>query len=352
MWRQLLTGVTALIFFLTTLAGRGADAQPDRSQMSAAIDALSQTVTGAATDHTDDVLKKIGYGPQFTSQIADWDNLSSYRKIETMVLAAARAPGGSAEQALALMSQAMARQWPAHLEEIAIQKLPDLGTRPVRFASLKAPSPRALAPHLDEAVYALASYVDEGTMSVSMLLRQAGVSEPRIMTLVRSHATARDVITAAVAMQGGLPKQHAFMHELLNKAEPFYPSIAHDPDVKGFRESYPRPEHPAVVVPLPDMTPPSGAPEPPSGGAGEASAGDDVAPRGGPGSPTRPFGEEVRPPRPPRPGAGEESPPRFRPRGGGEPGEGHPSRPSRPSPRPSGPKPNPRAIWGKVVCPV
>lgn len=346
MLRQLLTGLTAVIFFLTTLAGRGAEAQPERSKLSAAIDALSQTVSSGTSDHTDDLLKKIGYGPQFTSQVADWNNLSSYRKIETMALAAERAPRGSAERALALMSQAMARTWPAHLEELAIQKLPEPGTRPIQFVALRSPSPRPLAPHVDDAVYALASYVDEGTMSVSMLLRQAGVAEPRIMNLVRSHATARDVLTAAVAMQGTLPKQHEFMHELLNRAEPFYPAIAHDADVVRFRESGPRPEHPGAIVPPQEMTPPRGSPEPPNGSSQNRGT-------SGPHSPIGPFGEEIRPPHPPgSPPAGEEIGPRAnpgRPRPSGEVG---PSRPIKARPRPPGPKPNPGAIWGNVRCHV
>src|ERR1051325_2059709 len=234
MLKRLLTRL-AVLLLLATLFHHG-DAAPDPIGAAAAkaIDALSATISIGVDDRTDHVLKKIGYGPEYTSKIADWANLSSCLRIETMGLSAEQAERGSGERALALMSRAMAQDYPAHLEDPAIKALPRPGDEPVHFAQLQGPSPRRLATHLDEAVYTLATYVDEGAMSVSRLLHHAGVPHDTIMELVREHPTPREVLTRAAQRSGN---EVAFVHRLIDTAQPFHPTIAHEEAVKSFRRA-------------------------------------------------------------------------------------------------------------------
>ena len=156
--------ISALALILAILCGR-ASAETSL-QISKAIDAMSEVLASGGAD-VDSVLCKLGYCTKYTSQIADWHKLSPYRQTETMVRAADKAERGSAEDALALMAHALARDYPSILHHEAIV---EIAARPPRrtlaFATLTAASPERLEPRLDAAIYAIALHIAKRTKAV------------------------------------------------------------------------------------------------------------------------------------------------------------------------------------------
>lgn len=154
-----------------------------------------------------------------------------------MVLAADKAERGSAEDALALMAHALARDYPSILHHEAIV---EIAARPPRrtlaFATLTAASPARLAPRLDAAVYAIAQHVDEGTMAISKVLYDHGVPEDTIMTLVREHRDVRDVLRAAVAKQPAA-RRAGFLSGVVAAIAKDHPTIVEHHAIKALHAS-------------------------------------------------------------------------------------------------------------------
>jgi hypothetical protein len=268
--------ISALALTFAILCGH---ASADTSlHVRAAVDAMSEVLASGGAD-VDGVLCKLGYCAEYTSQIADWHKLSPYRQIETMVLAADKAERGSAEDALALMAHALARDYPSILHHEAIV---EIAARPPRrtlaFATLAAASPARLAPRLDAAVYAIAQHVDEGTMAISKVLHAAGVPDDTIMTLVREHRDARDVMRAAVAKQP-LARRATFLSDVVNAIARHHPTIVEHHAIKALHASLQADHRVRPADPdrrpgtKPDRRPP---PAPPS--TGERSHGNDHRP--------------------------------------------------------------------------
>ncbi|HET7506103.1 MAG TPA: hypothetical protein VFK02_34020 [Kofleriaceae bacterium] len=231
MVKRLAYRISVLVLAFAILCGHAAaETSP---QVSAAVDAMSELLASGGAD-VDSVLCELGYCTEYTSQIAGWRELSPYRQIETMVLAAEKAEGGSAEDALALMAHALARDYPAILHHKAIVEItPQRSRRTLAFATLTTPSPARLEPRLDAAIYEIARHIDKGTLTASTVLREAGMPEESIMTLVREHRDVRDVLRAAVATQSAM-KRTAFLSGVIAAIAKTHPTIVEHHAIKAF----------------------------------------------------------------------------------------------------------------------
>jgi len=213
--------------------------QPDQRQQ-IAISALSKYLAGSS-DAVDRYHAQIGYAPP---NQADMVGFPVLRKIELAYVAAeSAAPGMGGERYLALMSQALAREYNSAQADNALAPFvskiaTQVGPVPFDYLVLKGPSPRDITniPSSHRAaIRALSSYLSGGPLgsTESILVRYFGLPIEDAEQLVRTSIANEEVFLRALTTTPSAQRD-TILASLTQETIKHYRSAASEPSVRPY----------------------------------------------------------------------------------------------------------------------
>jgi hypothetical protein len=215
-------------------------AQADVPRWQTAIEALSGYPIVNQTDTLDRYLNVIGFDQTLRDSIAQWHAQPAIIKVEQMYWFAEAGRKGSGQDALAMLSRAIAVDYPplnTHSEVAKLYKATesmDAGRGVLQFRRPKLPA-LALPSQFQEVVRAFSSHVaDVGHVTAELLLHKAGAKPSAIYKALRSSRSVREVLAFYLAGLKTDVEREQMVRRMADFIVEKFPSARENPHLKRF----------------------------------------------------------------------------------------------------------------------
>lgn len=186
---------------------------------------ISKMTNGGAGDQTTQMLLSEGFIVP-DNLTANWNNFSSFRKIETAYWAAEKSEAGSGDHLIGNLSQKLASQFESVFVEAPLNRFLAMEPKRIKFAPLKtfALPANDLKPELYQPILSISKYTNTGALggTYGILKYQYDLDDELAVKILRESATAYDAMLIGLEHASIPPEKKVRIQKIIKELRENY----------------------------------------------------------------------------------------------------------------------------------